>query len=154
VNGLLAVGALLLAGAGAAKVAKPRNTALAMGLAPSVIRAGAAAELMVGLGALVSAAPVTAILVGASYVGFAIYVGGSLLRHAPLSTCACFGEDDTPATALHVIVDLTLAGGAGLAAAGRPEALGFPAILVAGVTAYLCFLALTALPRTLAAARR
>jgi hypothetical protein len=154
--GVLAVAALLLAAGGGAKLARPDTTAAAlrgMGLpvGPRAVRVGAATELALGLTALVVGGPVAGALVALSYAAFACFVLLALARGAPLATCACFGEADTPPTGLHVAVDLALAAGAALATAGNAAqplvALDLEMAIGTGVAAYVTFLVLTALPR-------
>lgn len=114
--------ALLLAG-GAAKVVRPAFTARAMrdmGLraSPAAVRAGALAELAVAAGALVGGGGgrLLAGLVALSYAGFAAFVAAALRRGLPLSSCGCFGRDDTPPTPVHLVVNLAAAVIAGAAA--------------------------------------
>jgi hypothetical protein len=154
--GPLAVASLLLVAGGAAKVVRPDTTtkalrALGLPVGPLLVRTGAATELAVGLGALTAGGTVAGVLVAVSYATFVVFVTGALVRGTPLATCACFGESDTPPTALHVIVDLALATGAVLAAAthtAKPLLALDPAVAVgAGVAAYVTFLLLSALPR-------
>jgi hypothetical protein len=158
--GPLAVASLLLAAGGAAKLARPDTTAKALSalglpVGPVAVRTGAAIELGVGLSALAAGGVVAAAVVSASYAALALFVAAALVRDTPLATCACFGEPDTPPTALHVAVDLALAAGAALAAAtGTAQplvALNLATATGAGVAAYVTFLLLTALPRVTAA---
>ncbi len=86
------------------------------------------------------------------------------IRGGPLATCGCFSAPDTPATWLHLVVDLALAASAiavtvsvapgwlpGLVA-GQPWH-GVPLVLLSCLCAWLVFLALTSLAE-LGAARR
>lgn len=112
--------ALLLAG-GALKVVRPAFTARAMremGLpaSPAAVRAGALVELAVAAGALVGGGRPFAALIAASYAGFAAFVAAALRRGAPLSSCGCFGADDTPPTAVHLVLNLAAAAVAGAVA--------------------------------------
>lgn len=157
--------ALLLAAAGLAKVRRPADTAIALRRAglpvPAwVVRAGAAAEVAVAGWAFTSAR-VPALLVALSYLGFAAFVLLALRRGSPVSSCGCFGKADSPPTRAHVVVNLAAAGGAGWAAlhahpAGiallRHQPLGgLPLVVLLGAAAYLAYLVMTALPKTLAA---
>ncbi len=168
--GLYLIAAALLVAAGIAKAVRPDDTARAVsallprGCAPSqrrlrgAVRAGALAEAMLGLVALVVPRPVTAALVALSYALFAIVVAFARMRGGPLATCGCFGRPDTPATRLHVAVNLALAGAAAVvAAAGVPNGgsiatllahqpwAGLPLLFVSAVGLWLTFLALSAL---------
>ena len=79
------------------------------------------------------------------------------MRGGTLATCGCFGRPDTPATRLHVVVTLMLAGAAGAVAAGAPAGgslatllahepwAGIPLLFVSAVGLWLTFLTLSAL---------
>ena len=103
--------------AGAAKLFRPRETALALRLsglpASSLgVRLGALVEIGVATGAMFTGSPVLCLAVGLSYLAFATFVGVALVRGLPLSSCGCLGEPDSPPTATHVVLDLVLAQGA------------------------------------------
>jgi hypothetical protein len=170
---LIAAGLLVVAGAG--KAARPDDTARAMATllprSPSlrrlrwVVRTGALAEAALGATAIVFPRPATATLVALSYVCFFGVVSYARWRGGPLATCGCFGRPDTPPTALHLVIDLTLAVAAAAVAAGAPSdgALasqlahqpwaGFPLLFVSAVGLWLTALALSALA-ALTGARR
>ena len=128
-------GCLLLVGAGVAKLARPDDTARALaGLAPGrrtlalstgrhLVRMGAGAEALLGLAALAAPRPITAGLVAASYLAFAAVVAVARRRGSPLASCGCFGRPDTPATAVHVGLNVLL-GAAAVAVAVHPPASG------------------------------
>jgi hypothetical protein len=122
----LGAGALVLVVAGAAKVGDPSRTAGALRAlgwpsAAGLVRVGAAAELLVGAGALVVGGPVLAGLVAVSYLAFAAFVAAALTSGTPIGSCGCLGRADTPPRPVHVVVDAVLAAGA-LAAAGSGAA--------------------------------
>jgi hypothetical protein len=174
--GLYLVAAGLLCVAGAAKAARPDDTARALGaLLPGapplattrrLVRGGAAAEAVLGAGALLFPRPLTAALVALSYVGFSVAVAVARRRGGPLATCGCFGRPDTPATALHLIIDLVLAGAAATVtfaapAQGTLAALlahepwaGVPLLLVSAAGLWLTTLALSTLAALTAVRRR
>jgi hypothetical protein len=160
------VAVAILGAAGAAKVARPANTARALretGLkvSPALVRAGAVVELAIAAGALVGGGRAFAALVAASYAGFAAFVAAALLRGTPLSTCGCFGVDDTPPTPVHLglnvaaaavaaAVALTGSGAGGLSEVGSMEGsvllrVAFLASTAASV--WLAYVALTVLPK-------
>ena len=171
--GPFAAAAGLLAGAGALKAARPHATARAlkdMGLPGRLrdpvarllrqTRVGGAAEAAVGAAALLtSGSPlrVLALVVAASYAGFAAVVVLALARGAAVSSCGCFGATDTPPTVAHVVVDagaaltavaVALGPGGGLPGVlARQPLAGIPLVLLLVVACYLAWLALTALPR-------
>ena len=170
--GIYLIGSALLVLAGAAKAIRPGDTALALAqvlpghlrLQP-LVRVGAACEAGVGFLALLLPRPVPATLACASYLGFAAYVSYVRSRRGLLSTCGCFGRTDTPATWLHVVVNLVLAAaaaGVALQTTGastlhsvltaQPWA-GLPLLLASGVGLWLTYQGLTLLP-SLGTARR
>lgn len=96
------------------------------------LRAGAAFEAVLGVAGLAVvwtdadvAAMAVASFVAASYAAFAVVVLAVRRRGGPLATCGCFGRPETPATLLHVLVDLGLsvaAAGVALAASSTNQA--------------------------------
>jgi hypothetical protein len=157
--------ALLLVAAGLAKVRRPETTAIALrraGLAvpPWAVRAGAAAEVAAGCWACTSAR-VPAGIVALSYLGFAGFVALALRRGSPVSSCGCFGETDSPPTLSHAVLNLAAAATAGWAALHahadavtvlRHQPLaGVPLVLLVSAGAYLAYLVMGVLPKTLAA---
>jgi hypothetical protein len=162
--GPFVVAAALLGLGGASKAVEPSDTARALGMlglpsSHALVRAGGVAELAIGVGALAFGNRVLAVLVGLSYLGFLAFVVLALVRHAPLSSCGCFGKIDTPPSAIHVTVDAlaVLVAGAVVVdpGVGLPDVLadqpllGLPFLLLAAVGVYLAFLSLTLLPKTL-----
>jgi len=161
--------AALLAGGGALKVHRPATTARALGQmglpsSPSLVRVGAAAEVVVGAGALAWGNRPFAALVALSYLGFAAFVLLALRRGVPLSSCGCFGGlRDTPPTYGHLALNVVAAvvaaviavgpGGAALADIARLDgslALRGVFIVMTGASAWFAYVALTLLPRVLA----
>jgi hypothetical protein len=173
--GLYLIAAGLLCVAGVANALRPDDTALAMAaLVPgrpplrvvrSVVRVGALAEAALGAAAVLFPRPLTAALVALSYLAFSAVVAYARLRGGALATCGCFGRPDTPPTALHLVLDLTLAAAAAAVADGAPAHntlglqlahqpwAGFPLVFVSAVGLWLTALALSALG-ALTAARR
>jgi hypothetical protein len=164
--GPFVVAAALLGLGGASKALDPDDTARALGVmrlpsARLLVRAGGAVELVIGAGALAFGNRAFAALVGLSYLAFLAFVVMARVRHAPLSSCGCFGKIDTPPSLIHVGVN-TLAVVVATAVVLDPGValpdvladqplLGLPFILLAVVGMYLSFVALTALPKALAA---
>ena len=63
--------------------------------------------------------PGSAWLVALSFAGFAVFVAYARHRGGAISSCGCFGTPDTPATVLHVVVNVGLAvAAAAVASAG------------------------------------
>jgi hypothetical protein len=163
---------VLLLAAGVGKVVRPMDTARAVAdvlpvplrAARPVVRAGAAAEALLGAAALAHPSPVAAGLVAASYAGFAGFVTLARARGGPLATCGCFGTPDTPATRTHVVVTLAFAVSAAVVTAsglsgwlptllaGQPWH-GVPLVLLGLLCAWLAYLAMGRLAE-LGAARR
>ena len=131
--GLYLIAAGLLVAAGIAKAVRPDDTARGPGgadpgrRAPSqrwlrgAVRTGALAEAAARPGGAGSAAPGHRGAGRASYASFAVVVAYARARGGTLATCGCFGRPDTPATVVHVAVDLVLAGAAAAVAAGAPS---------------------------------
>ena len=161
----IATAALLGAG-GALKVVRPATTAGAlkqMGLPASniAVRAGAAAELAIATAAIVDGSRPFAALVAASYLAFAAFVLAALRRNVPLSSCGCFGVEDTPPTAVHLSLNLAAAALAGVVALGWAAGGGLAEIsamdgslllrgafvVLTAATTWLAYVALTLLPR-------
>jgi hypothetical protein len=168
--GPFAIAATVLALGGVLKALEPADTASAMtalGL-PSgraLVRVGGAFEAIVAIGALVTGNRVLVAIVAASYLVFAVVVTVALRSGRPISSCGCFGKVDTPPSLIHVGIDLAAAGAAagaavvGASAINLPDVVadqplaGIPFLLLVAIGVALVFLALTALPKTLAAAR-
>jgi hypothetical protein len=171
--GLYLVAAGLLVVAGVGKAVRPDDTARAMAallpvplpfrLRRGAVRAGALGEAALGVLAVAFPRPATAALVALSYVCFFAVVAVARRRGGPLGTCGCFGRPDTPPTALHLVIDLTLAAAALAVAAGAPghDTLGtllahqpgggLPLLFVSAVGLWLTTLALSALAALTAA---
>ena len=99
--GPFVIASALLALGGAFKAVDPADTAYALralGLphAALLVRAGGAAEVVIGVGALAVGGPVFAALVALSYLAFAGFVVVALHSGSPISSCGCFGKVDTP----------------------------------------------------------
>jgi hypothetical protein len=168
-SGPIAIAAVLLVAGGGAKAWRPSDTARALHMVgirvpPGAVRAGAVAEVVIGVGALVVPGPVFPALVALSYLGFAVFVVQALRSGAPISSCGCFGKVDTPPSRVHVVLDgLVVAAAAVVAVGGTDVSLptilpdqplaGVPFVMLVAVGAGLVFVAFTSLPRTLAAAR-
>ncbi len=131
-QGALGIASLLLVVAGVAKLADPYGTLEALGslglrISPLVVRAGAAAEAVVGAAALVLGGSLAAALVAASYLAFAAFVAAG--RRSPAaSSCGCFGRHRARPSRRHALVNLAFAVGAATAAATGPASLGMLAL--------------------------
>jgi hypothetical protein len=160
--------AALLALAGAQKLVDPTMTVgalrgLGLPSATVLVRAGSAAELALGIGAVVVGGPVLWWLVALSYLAFAAFVLAALRSGTMIGSCGCFGREETPPHPSHVVLNLvlaTLAGAAALRAPGAPidaivdhPGAGAALAAVSGLALWILWAAYVVLPRTLAAAR-
>ncbi|HEX2850800.1 MAG TPA: MauE/DoxX family redox-associated membrane protein [Acidimicrobiales bacterium] len=156
--------AVLLLAAGALKVARPHSTGVALrraglGVPDAAVRAGAAVEVAVAVAAM-AGLRTGAVLIAASYLGFAGFVAAGLRRGSPVSSCGCFGEIDAPPTVAHLVLNVAAALAA-VAGAARPVSVagvlhgqplaGMPFAALVGVLAYGGYLVMAVLPRTVAA---
>ncbi len=158
VTGIFVAATILLGGAGAAKVARPADTATALraaGLpaAPAWVRVGALVEVAVAVVALVAPGRIGGVLVAASYLGFAGFIAGALVRHWPVASCGCFGRPDTKPTVAHLVLNLAGAASGGWWAAVRHTTVadvfvhqpwaGLPLGLATAVCAMLAYVVFT-----------
>jgi hypothetical protein len=156
------VAVLLLTAAGALKAYDPTNTVGALrkaglSVASGLVRAGGVAEVLIGVVAIVTGAPVAAALVALSYALFTAFVIFALVRHLPIGSCGCFGKVDTPPSVVHVVLNVgaivaatavAVRGGGGVGdVLADQELLGLPFLLFVATATYLAFLALTLLPQ-------
>ncbi len=152
---------LLLLVAGVAKVRDPLPLVRALRSARlpapvAGVRLVAAAEVAVGLAALLLGGRTPAVLVAASYAGFTAFVLLARVRGGVLASCGCFGRADTPATVAHVVATGVLslvASGTAVAPLGAltdelPGApgAGLPLVLAAVTVAVLLHGVLALLP--------
>jgi len=173
IAGPFAIASVLVAVGGAAKAARPRDTAQALTAvgvrfprvfpARVAVRVGGAVEAVIGVAALLVGGPVLCAFVALSYLAFTGFVVVALRTGAPISSCGCFGKVDTPPSVVHVVLDLLFAGVA-LGAAftgdvalpdvlGDQPLLGIPFLLLVMIGCALVFLAFSSLPKTMAAVR-
>jgi hypothetical protein len=162
-----AVAALLLVLAGAGKVVDPTMTvgalrALRLPASRFAVRIGSAAELALGGLAFAVGGAGLWWAVAASYLAFGAFVFVALRRGTMIGSCGCFGREETPSHAIHVVLDLLLVAVAAVTAAVSPAApldaiTEQPGIAVLAITAVALFLlhaAFVELPRTLVPSTR
>jgi hypothetical protein len=149
-QGPLYAAAALLVVAGGQKVADPvplvralRSTGIRV--PRLVVRAAAAGEVALGLGALLWGGRAAAVGVGLSYLAFTGFVLLALARGGVLASCGCFGKSDVPPTRAHAVVTAALAAAA---LSGTPGAVPRePALLAATAALAACaYLVLAVLP--------
>jgi hypothetical protein len=161
--------ALLLAFAGAAKAVDPAMTmgalrALGLPSSRTLVRAGAAGELLLGLSAAAAGLAWVWWLVAASYLAFALFVAAALRAGTMLGTCGCLGREDTPPHPVHVVVDVALAAtaaavavvdvGAPLDAVADASGKGWVVAGLSVVAVFVLYVVLVDLPRALRQPRR
>jgi hypothetical protein len=170
--GLYLVACALLVVAGTAKAFRPGETAHA--LAPLVpvdealvrrtVRVAAVGEAALGVVAIGYPHTLLAAGVGLSYAVFAVFVAYARARGGAIASCGCFGTPDTPATGIHIVVNLVLCLSAISVAAAGPDGSilsilshqpwhGLPLVVASAAGAWLTFLAVSVLAE-LQAARR
>jgi hypothetical protein len=167
------IGCVLLVGAGASKAVRPDDTARALlPVVPTrwrpavnfrvfrtLIRLLAGGEAVVGALGLLLPRPVTGALVSGSYIAFAGVIAYARAHGGVLASCGCFGTPDTPATSLHIALDVVI-GGAALAVAlavssrgwlvsvlARQPLHGLPLLALSAVGAGTTYLTLSGLAR-------
>jgi Methylamine utilisation protein MauE len=158
----------LLALAGAFKLRRPAPTvgalrAVGLPSRPALVRVLGAVELTLGATALVTGARPLLALTAAAYLAFAAFVAAALLSGAPLQSCGCFGQRDTPPSVVHLATNLAAAVVLLIAAAGdlpKPADVladqpwhAAPFVLLVLISLELSYLVFTALPAVLAPAR-
>ena len=165
--------ALLLAGAGVAKLRAPDQAATMLRAAwrtrlradavQVLVRIGGFGEIAVGVSVVATGSRVAGALLGCCYLAFLI-TAWTLLRRGQRTSCGCFGATDSPVGVGHLVVNVVALGFA-IASAVRPpgpvgglfddDALtGVVGVGQAVLLAYLAFLSITALPALVAARRR
>jgi hypothetical protein len=162
----LLIAAALLVVAGVPKVLRPAATARALagvGLPgrSSLVRLLGAAEVAIGTAAIAAGGPLPALAVGTAYLGFAAFVAIAMGRGG--ASCGCLGGDETPPTAVHLVLDATAAAVALLAATASPVSLpallgsqpagGLPMLGLMTLGTWFAYLALSLLPRLAPEAR-
>ena len=155
----------LLTVAGVSKAVRPDDTARALASATGInlrpvrasVRVGSVVEVAVGLTALVAPRPWSAGLVAVSYALFAVFVGYARSRGGAIASCGCFGTHDTPATSVHVVINVVLALSVTAVAWSAPSSgtlvgilahqpgAGIPLVAVSALGAWLVYLAISVL---------
>lgn len=158
----LAAGGVLCV-SGAAKLRSPRTAVpalarLGLPARASLVRAIAAAELVLGATALAAPGRVVALVVAGAYAGFAVV---ALRLHSLRAACGCFGESDAPASRVQATLSAVIALAALTAAVwppgglgwlvGRPVAAALALALGVGGCVYGLVIAYTELPSAWAA---
>jgi hypothetical protein len=121
-------------------------------------------EIALGIGAGVTFARPLLVLLAAAYLAFAVFVTAALGVNTPLQSCGCFGQTDTPPSAVHVGLNLAAAATALAAAVTGTPGLdatvsdqpwsAVPFVVLVGICVYLCVLVATVLPLALGSGER
>jgi hypothetical protein len=151
----------LLVVAGAAKLRSPRAARdavalLGIGVPSSVIRGLGGAELAIGVSALVWPSAVTAGLVAVAYAAFCGFVARLMRAASRPVDCGCFGDAQTGAGPVHVVLNAVacLVGAAAFLRpppgitwiATRPPLIGVPLAIGTLTVACAAYLAFTVFP--------
>ena len=159
--GPVVVVAALLALAGGLKLLRPAPTAgalraMRLPASPALVRLLGVGEVAVGVAAGITFARPLLVLLAAFYLAFAAFVLAALSASTPLQSCGCFGQTDTPPSAVHVGLNLAAAATAFAAALSGTPDLGLtladqpwhavPFGLLVAVCVHLCVLIATVLP--------
>ena len=153
---------------GVAKLISPAATSGALrasGLPSSwsAVRLLGGVEVAVGAYAVLAGDRLAGVAVALLYAGFTLFVVNALVRGLPVSSCGCFGREDTPPSWIHVGVT-AIGVAAGTAALVRPpgpvddalqaaESLVMTLIMI-GIAFAFAYISLTTLPKTLGLTRR
>lgn len=154
----------LLGVAGFAKVVDPDPTSGALRAARlpgrrSLVRIMGVGEVVIA-GAALSAVSAAVGFAALAYLGFTGFSAWALRTEQPIQSCGCFGSDDTPPGAVHVVVNAVSAGALALLwlrgfgpipALPAGELVAFLAFGALGV--FAAYLLLAVLPQTLGVAR-
>ena len=161
---LVYIPALLLVISGTPKLINPsatRQALASLGLpsSPPAVRAIAVWEILVGAAVIIVGGWVAALLLTLTYAAFAAFIVAARLSPSRVSSCGCFGQEDSPPTTVHLVADL--AGVAiGLVAAfasapsfvdmaGDQPAAGIPMVIFIAVGTWLAYLVISVLPNLL-----
>jgi hypothetical protein len=153
---------ILLAVAGIMKAYRPEFTTGALRAVgypanDGLVRSLGAAEVIVGIGAVVAGTSMWAAAVGVFYLGFTVFVLIALRSGAPISSCGCFGSPDTPPGVGHVILDVAATvvalataldpPGPWVGMTGEGASTLVPFLLFTGATVYLMYAIVNILPQ-------
>lgn len=146
--------ALVLVVAGVEKLRAPAGAAAALGIGPWAVRVLAAGEVALGAACLLS--PGRALAVALAVV-YALFAGVAAVLMRRRVACGCFGENDFPVSAGHVIASALLGTLVLAAAVAGPRGLGWvfglgaaqAVVLLIGIAggAYGVVLVYTVVPR-------
>ncbi len=158
-TGPFTVSILLLLLAGAFKIWQPTATSNAMSATglpgnDGFTRLLGAAEIAIGLAALLVGGLMPALLMGGAYVGFTAFVAVALRRELAIQSCGCFGKADTPPSWAHVAVNASAAAVALIFGLTATEPVGVyltqadagTLVLAILVATYLVYVLLAVLP--------
>lgn len=138
---------------GALRIAPARRTVQGIGLV----------EIGVGTWCLLAPSGASAACLSILYVAFAAFLA-LLMRADGSASCGCLGNHDARPTLLHIVMNMTAAAAAGVAAGASPRGVfaysarlpvaGLPFLLGTALIAYLAYLTVAYLPAAFWAYRR
>ncbi len=165
-QGISTIALVLLAASGVSKALDPDPTRGALKAA----RLPSSSPAVVLLGVVEVLAAIVGIVIGGwwlapaaiLYLGFSGFTFAAVRGRIPVQSCGCFGREDTPPTALHIVYNLIATAALGYLAVTDRSAVPWagPAVELALYLAfgliggYLSYLVLARLPQTLALADR
>ena len=161
---LVVLGVLVVAGGAKFRSPSPTAAALEVLSIPKPLvaaRVMGIGEVILGIAAAITGAPLLLALVAASYAGFAFFILWALSGNQADISCGCFGHEDTPPTPGHAAFNAAAAAIAAVSVTSPVSLTDFDGSLIEGVLATiltvmavaLCIAALTIVPRNLALAR-
>ncbi len=161
---MVVLGVLVVAGGAKFRSPSPTAAALEVLSIPKPLvaaRVMGIGEVIVGIAAAITGAPLLLALVAASYAGFALFILWALSGNQADISCGCFGHEDTPPTPGHAAFNAAAAAIAAVSVTSPVSLTDFDGSLIEGVLATiltvmavaLCIAALTIVPRNLALVR-
>ena len=161
---LVVLGVLVVAGGAKFRSPSPTAAALEVLSIPKPLvaaRVMGIGEVILGIAAAITGAPLLLALVAASYAGFAFFILWALSGNQADISCGCFGHEDTPPTPGHAAFNAAAAAIAAVSVTNPVSLADFDGSLIEGVLATiltvmavaLCIAALTIVPRNLALVR-
>jgi methylamine utilization protein MauE len=160
-------GLLVLSGSAKLRATGPAGRALAAVRFPSgswSVRGIGTLEIGIGMWCLAAPSHSSSLALAALFAGFAMLLALQMKVRAPGASCGCLGTRETPASLLHIALDLVATAAAVLAAASHPRGIlahaarlplrGAPFLLGTVLIGYLGYLAVAYLPEVFWSYRR
>jgi len=123
---------------------------------PWTVRAIGLVEMGIGMWCLAAPGRASAVFLALLYAAFGAFVALLMRVRAPLTSCGCLGNEESPPSLAHVVLDLAAAATAALVASSPPSGVipfaarlplgGVPFVTGTVLIAYLAYLAVAHLP--------